>query len=122
VSLDRRDLSIRGLHLVLGAVLLLGASLEVTHARVASDAAQGLPPVWARLTIAWTEIVAAVLFLVTPTLRIGALLLLAVLASAVAIHLAHGQSPAALVVYAAAVLVVLVHRGGRSALVGGVAD
>ena len=69
-----------------------------------------LGAVLARLTIASIEIVAAILFLVTATMRIGAFLLLAVLAVAVAIHVAHGQSPAALVVYTAAVLVVLAHR------------
>jgi len=111
MSLDRRELSIRGLRVVLGAVLLLGACLEVAHAATAAGAAHDLPPAWARLTIAWSEIVAAILFLVAPTVRIGAFLLLAVLAAAVAIHLAHGQSPAALLVYAAAVLVVLAHRG-----------
>ena len=119
MSLDRRDLSITVLHVVVGSALLLGACLEVAHARSAAGAAHALPPAWARLTIASAEIVAAVLFLVAATARIGAFLLLAVLAAAAAIHLAHGQNPATLVVYAAAVLVVLAHRGGRGALAGG---
>jgi len=113
VAVDRKDLSISVLHLVLGAALVSGACLEVAHARAVADAAHGLPPVWARLAIAWTEIVAAVLFLVSATVQIGAVLLLAVLAAAVGIHVSHGQSPAALVVYAAAVLVVLAHRNRR---------
>jgi uncharacterized membrane protein HdeD (DUF308 family) len=118
VSLDRRDVSIAVLRVVLGAVLLLGACLEVAHARSAATA-HALPPAWARLTIAWSEIVAAVLFLIPPCARIGAILLLAVLAAAAVIHLAHGQNPAALLVYASAVLVVLAHRGGRGPLADG---
>jgi hypothetical protein len=119
MSLDRRDWSITVLHVVLGSALLLGACLEVAHARSAAGAAHALPPAWLRLAIASTEIVAAVLFLVTSTVRVGAFLLLAALAAAAAIHLAHGQNPAALVVYAAAVLVVLAHRGGRGPLADG---
>jgi uncharacterized membrane protein YphA (DoxX/SURF4 family) len=119
MSRDRRDLSITVLHVVLGAVLLLGGCLEVAHARSAAAAAHALPPVWARLTIAWSEIVAAVLFLIPPCARVGAFLLLAVLLAAAVIHLAHGQNPAALLVYASGVLVVLAHRGGRGALAGG---
>ena len=119
MSPDRRELSITVLHVVLGSVLLLGACLEVAHARSAAAAAHALPPAWLRLTIASAEIVAAVLFLVSATVRIGAFLLLAVLVAAAAIHLAHGQIPAAHVVYAAAVLVVLAHRGGRGPIPGG---
>jgi uncharacterized membrane protein YphA (DoxX/SURF4 family) len=113
MSRDRRILSITVLHVVLGAVLLLGGCLEVAPARSAAIAAHALPPAWARLTIAWSEIVAAVLFLIPARARVGAFLLLAVLLAAAVIHLAHGQNPAALLVYAVGVWVVLTHRGGR---------
>jgi hypothetical protein len=54
--------------------------------------------------------------------RVGAFLLLVAQAAAIGVHVAHGQSPAALVVYAAAVLVVLTHRGGRRTLADGPVD
>ena len=120
MSQDRRDLSITLLHWILGLALLLGAWTEATHARAAGrlahagwTAAQAHagPPPWLRLTIAVSEIVAAILFLVPATVRIGALALLAVLVVAALVHLLHGWNPATLVAYMAAVYVILEHRG-----------
>src|SRR5258706_3694318 len=95
MSLDRRELSITVLHVVVGVVLLLGACLEVAHSWSAAGAAHGFSPPWIRMTLASSEIVAAILFLVPASARLGGFLLLAILASAAVIHLSHGQNPAA---------------------------
>jgi hypothetical protein len=121
MSQDRRDLSITLLHWILGVALLLGSWTEISHARAAGRLAHaGLaaaqahagPPPWLRLSIACSEIVAAILFLVPATVRVGALALLAVLGVAALVHLLHGSNPASLVAYMAAVYVILEHRGG----------
>jgi hypothetical protein len=119
MSLDRRDVSITLLHVVVGVVLLLGAGLEVARSWSVAGAAHAFSLPWIRMTLASTEVVAAILFLVPATVRLGGFLLLAIVAAAAVIHLAHGQNPAAFAVYVAAVLVVLAHRGGRGALAGG---
>jgi hypothetical protein len=58
--------------------------------------------------LAITEIVAAVLFLIPPTMRFGGWFLFAILLAAIFVHLVHGQYEVEnLAVYAAAVLAVL---------------
>jgi hypothetical protein len=90
----------------LGIVVLL----ESIHATLSASAAHhfvkmGLPG-WAGHALGGTEVAAVLLFLLPATRVIGGYLLLVIFAIAAAMHLLHGESDvAALVVYAAAVLV-----------------
>jgi len=83
----------------IGGALLL---LNLSHGR-----APHLPIAILEI-LAVTEIVAAVLFLIPPTMRFGGWLLFAVLLAAIFVHLVHRQYEVEnLVVYAAAVAAVL---------------
>lgn len=97
----------------LGVVLIL-QSLRLTFEPSAAGyfARAGLP-FWARPALAWSEIVAAVLFLIPFTAVIGGYLLIVVFLVAALLHVLHGEFDiGALVVYAAAVLVSLSYRNG----------
>jgi hypothetical protein len=59
--------------------------------------------------LASAEAVAAVLFIVPATLRVGAFALLAIFFFALAFHGLHGEFPSTLLVYAAGVLLVMTH-------------
>ena len=66
-----------------------------------------------RLAIGWTEAVAAVLFVIPATLRLGAGLPLAVLAAATLIHAGLHQFRADLIVYMLVVVLLVTIEGGR---------
>ncbi|HET7469772.1 MAG TPA: hypothetical protein VFJ81_08870 [Gemmatimonadales bacterium] len=87
-------------HLVLGAALLWGSVHTVLHLGPSDPHA---------LVLGTIEAVAAVAFLMRRTLRIGAGVLLAVLAGAFIIHGTRGEWRPDLLVYAAGVLLVGVH-------------
>jgi hypothetical protein len=91
------------LQLVLGLVILAESAHFLLSARAAAAFAKtGLPHV-IRPILAWTEIAAAILFLVPRTAVAGGRLLIFVLVSAIVIHFLHGWfDVGALVVYAAA--------------------
>jgi len=75
---------------------------------------QGIHPV-ILLALAGPEMVAAILFLCPRTVIIGSYALLTIFALAVLVHLLHGQwNFEILLVYAAAVLVVMTHSPRRS--------
>ncbi len=62
---------------------------------------------WIRIALAWSEMVACVMFLVPRTTKPGALLLIIVLALAALVHVVHGNFQiGGLLIYAAAVSVV----------------
>lgn len=111
---DKGELTIKALRLAVGLVVLIESGmLAFDPQRVAAFAHTGLPD-WIRLPLAWGEIAASVLFLVPPTLVLGAWSLLAVFLMAALIHVAHGQlDVGALLIYSAAVIAVLAHRGHR---------
>ena len=104
----RQKLAVNALRFVLGAVVLVQALVFTFSAEeAAAFTRQGLPH-GLRLALGWGEVVAAVLFLLPPTVVVGAYSLLVVFAGAILIHVLHGQfQVGGLVVYAAAVLVVL---------------
>lgn len=67
-----------------------------------------------RPVIAWSEVAAAVLFLMPYTTFVGGGFLLVIFALAMAIHVLHGQiEVGGLLVYAMAVVVVLTQRGEK---------
>ena len=107
----KSDISIRALHLTVGVVALAGAlGLAFSEEAIEGFACRGLPE-WVRLALAWSEIVAAILFLIPRTLTVGGPLLLLVFFGAALVHIAHGEfNIGALVVYAVAVIVVMTHR------------
>ena len=112
-----RSCAIRILQCTLGLVVLVEAGLLAFETnRIHGFARAGLPH-WIRPALAWPEIAGAVLFLIPATSALGARLLLVVFAAAILVHLLHGQYDiGALLVYAAAVWAVDADRT-RSATV-----
>jgi hypothetical protein len=93
-------------HYTLGLVVLIQSLVTAYHAFATGAGPQQDPHVG---ILASVEAVAAVLFLVPRTVRIGGGLLLAVFAVAVAVHAVRGEFASTLVAYAAAVVFVMVH-------------
>jgi uncharacterized membrane protein YphA (DoxX/SURF4 family) len=111
MSRTRKDVAIIVLRLVLGLVVLVQSFIFLFGGESAKFLARhGLPDA-IRLILGSSEVVAAILFLLPPTLKAGAWFLLAVFAGAISLHLVHGQfDVGGLLVYSAAVLVVLAFR------------
>ena len=106
--MDRRALrrSFIAFHLTLGAVVLVESLITVLRAHGAGGASH------ARLgvaVLAGAEAVAALLFILPATLRLGAVSLLAIFLFAVAFHGLHGELQLTLLVYAAGVYFVMMH-------------
>jgi hypothetical protein len=91
------------LHLALGSTLLVGGLMAAVGADRRDPHA---------LVLGSVETLAAVLFLLPRTLRLGAALLLVTLAAAFTIHLLRGEWPGGLVIYAVGVAFVAVHGSG----------
>jgi putative oxidoreductase len=102
------------LRLTLGMVILIQSFLFLYGGESAAFFARyGLPDA-VRLILGWSEVVAAVLFLVPITTVVGAWLLLVVFAGAILLHILLGQyEVGGLLVYSAAVYVVLAFRDSR---------
>ena len=93
-------------HLTLGIVVLLQSLITVLHASGIGGAQH---PNHHLVFFAGAEVVAALLFLLPLTLRVGAWSLLLIFAAAVAFHALHGELQSTLLVYAAGVVLVMVH-------------
>jgi uncharacterized membrane protein YphA (DoxX/SURF4 family) len=97
----------------LGLVVILESGQFVFSASAAHSFAKTGLPLWIRPALGIVEILAAVLFLVPFTARLGGYLLIVIFVLAAVIHLLHGQyGVEGLVVYAVAVLVCMAHRNG----------
>ena len=73
-------------------------------------------PSWVQSVLGGAEILAAVLFLVPYTARVGSYLLLVILAVAAALHFLHGQyKVGGLVLYAAVVIACMAHQENSAA-------
>jgi hypothetical protein len=97
-----------------GLVLLLQAFVLAFSGRAHAEfAGTGLAPVL-RPLLAWTEVAAALLFLYPRTMVLGAFALLGILLATIGVHLYLGQGFAGLLVYMAAIIVVLAHRSESS--------
>ncbi|MCI0697422.1 DoxX family protein [candidate division KSB1 bacterium] len=114
-----KDWAIAALRVVLGFVVTAQAGfLAFDPKAIAGFARTGFPDV-VRFCLAWSEIAAGILFLIPATVIWGAWLLLAVFLGAIAIHLAHGAfDVGALLIYSAAVIVVMAHRKSRKPKAG----
>lgn len=105
-------------HLTLGAVIAIES---LTTAVRASGAGSSNHLNLALACLAAAEAIAALLFIVPATLRVGALALLLIFAFALAFHGLHGEFQSTLLVYAAGVVLVMVHgsaftQGGANQL------
>jgi hypothetical protein len=101
---------------VVGLVVLLESYRTLRFGISAMHQAQshGIHPV-ILIALAAPEMIAAVLFLFPKTLIVGSYALLVIFALAVLVHILHGQlNFEVLLVYAAAVIVVMTHSPGRS--------
>ena len=100
------DLALRrsfvSFHCVLAAVVFLQSIITVLHA-VAGQSGHGL--VW----FAGAEALAAILFLVPATMRVGATLLLLIFLVAIVLHGLQGELQLSLAVYIAGVVLVMAH-------------
>jgi uncharacterized membrane protein YphA (DoxX/SURF4 family) len=112
MNIKLANASIPLLRWILGLVVVL-ESVEFIFSNSAGHflAKAGLPS-WIQPALGGSEILAAVLFLLPFTAKIGSYLLLIIFALAALLHILHGQfNVGELVVYAAAVLVCLAHAG-----------
>jgi hypothetical protein len=89
----------RALHLTLGVLLLFEAGVLALYRPAIEVFARTGYPDWVRGLLAWAEIIAAALFLLQKTRRIGGGLLIAVLLGAIGLHLKRGDFPGPLVIY-----------------------
>lgn len=90
-----------GFHFTLAIVVLLQSVWGVKHALSTVN--------HALLVLAIVKILAAIVFMIPQTVRLGGLVLLLVFAVAFSIHLLHGELDLRLLVYAAGTLFVIVH-------------
>lgn len=96
------------LYWCVGGVVLIESCLFVFSTSRAHDFAESGLPHLIRPVLGGFEVVAAVLFLIPPTVKIGGYALLVIFLVAALIHVIHGQMDVSgLVMYAAAVYVVL---------------
>lgn len=97
--ISREALAHRALHLTLGVLLLFEAGVLALYSPAIKGFARTGYPDWVRVLLASAEIIAAALFLLRKTRRIGGGLLIAVLLGAIGLHLKHGDFPEQLVIY-----------------------
>jgi DoxX-like family len=110
-----RPRAVAGLQWVVGLVLIVESLRLALDATAARHFAQTGMPMWMRPALAWTEIAAAILFLVPFTTVLGGYLLLLIFFFAAALHVLHGEYDiGVLAVYAMAVLASLAYRGGAN--------
>jgi uncharacterized membrane protein YphA (DoxX/SURF4 family) len=112
-----KHLALTALRLVLGIEILLRSCTLAFSPRAAEAFARMGWPNALRLALAWSEIVATVLFLLPGTLAVGAWSLIVVFLGAVTLHVVHGEfDVGGLLVFAVAALVVLTHQASRTKL------
>jgi hypothetical protein len=110
------QIAIALLRWTLGLVIIVESVRFIFSSGVAHFLAEARVPVWIQPALGATEILAAVLFLIRFTERIGGYALLAVFVFAALIHFVHGQfDVGGLAVYAAAVLVCMAYGNDESA-------
>jgi len=112
MNIKLANASIPLLRWTLGVVVVLESAEFIFSNSAAHFLAKVGLPSWVQPVLGGSEILAAVLFLVPFTAKVGSYLFLIIFALAALLHILHGQfSVGGLVVYAAAVLVCLAHAG-----------
>jgi hypothetical protein len=106
--MDIHKCALKGLHWSVGVVIIIESARFAFGAGSAKLIAHmGLPP-WVRPVIGVTKLVAAVLFIIPPTVVFGGWVLLVIFALAGIIHCLHGQYDLGwLLIYAMSVLVIV---------------
>jgi hypothetical protein len=108
---DRSRCALLALQWVLGLVILLEAAIFAFSPAAAHSFGKTGMPNFIRLALAWSEIAAAILFLIPRTIALGGRILIAVLAFAVVLHIVHGWwNIGALLVYVAGTWAVIAGR------------
>jgi uncharacterized membrane protein YphA (DoxX/SURF4 family) len=103
-----RKIALPALRWILGLVVARESlAFLLSTAQTRHLARLGLP-LWIKPVLGGTELLAAILFLIPPTMTVGAYSLLVIFALATVIHLLHGDyAPDSLLVYFMAVLAVM---------------
>lgn len=111
MSAQIRTRTIVALQWAVGLVVLAESlRLGLDEAAARHFAHAGMPP-WLRPALAWSEVAAAILFLVPFTLVVGGYLLLTIFTIAAALHILHGEFEiGALIVYGVAVVATMAYR------------
>jgi len=111
MNTQTRSRFVLGLQWIVGLVVMgesLRLALEPSAARHFAKAGM---PLWMRPALAWSEIAAAILFLVPFTTLVGGYILLLIFFLAALLHISHGEFDiGVLLVYAMAVLVSMAYR------------
>lgn len=113
-----RGLALLGLQWTIALLLIFASARLALGTRFAgAPVISHLPlPRWMATTLGLSELVAAVLFLIPPTVTLGGTVLLVIFAIALLIHILHGQFDVGwLVLYFMAVAVVVTSRGDSPA-------
>ena len=111
MNTQMRPRAVLGLQWILGLVLIVESLRLAFEPSAARHFAKAGMPLWMRPALAWTEIAAAIFFLVPFTTLLGGYLLLVIFFLAAMLHILHGEFDIGiLLVYAMAVLVTLVSR------------
>ena len=115
MEIDVNKLALIGLQGSLGLIILVEAAwLALAPAQIRAFAHTGLPD-WVRIVLAWGELLSALLFLIPRTMIVGGWGLLLAFLFAAGLHLLHGRMDVgALVIYSAAVLVVITREANQS--------
>jgi hypothetical protein len=115
MNIKLANASIPLLRWTLGLVVVLESTEFILSNSAAHFLAKAGLPSWIQSVLGGSEILAAVLFLLPFTAKIGGYFLLIIFALAALLHILHGQfNVGGLVVYAAAVLVCLAHASNKS--------
>lgn len=105
------SVAIDGLRWVLGVVVLVQSLLFLLDLPAIGTSAHSGMPAAVRLILGWSEILAAILFMIPSSMVAGSWSLLIVFTGAIVLHIAHRDyNVGGLLVYSAAVLVVMTHR------------
>jgi uncharacterized membrane protein YphA (DoxX/SURF4 family) len=112
MNIKLANASIPLLRWTLGLMVVLESAEFIFSNSAAHFLSKAGLPSWVQPVLGGSEIVAAVLFLLPFTAKVGSYLLLIIFALAALLHVLHGQfNVGGLAVYAAAVLVCLAHAG-----------
>jgi hypothetical protein len=108
---QQAERAVLGLHWIVGLVLIVESLRLAVEPSAARHFARTGMPAWMRPALAWTEVAAAVLFLLPFTMMLGGYTLLVIFFFAALLHVLHGDFDiGVLLVYVMAVLVCMAHR------------
>jgi len=108
-----RQKAVLGLQWIVGLVLIAQSLRLALESSAARHFALAGMPLWMRPALAWTEIAAAILFLVPFTMMLGGYVLLVIFFLAALLHILHSEFDiGVLLVYGMAVLVSMAYRSG----------